>query len=354
MVGFAAWLALVGSSLAAQGKPTASPVRPLAVLHQDRLAIASRAREEAQLRYAQGLASTSDLLRWDRRLVEAYLEACDRDRDRRRGYDYLADKAAAIRDFEQRRSEARSGRPTPELLEANYILAWARCQGMAATPGDSARLAQARSELTRAAQAGYSEQLRSWGQDQGDWEQLIVWSKRWFSSAWHEAADEQARRTAAEQHRDRLAEIERLVGNAPAQRSARSGLDAGMELACRRAEAELYLAEAAQLPAVWERYLDSLRRLRDHALAAAEEDRLGVEETLQRLERWFEAEWFAARDRSQKQQVLDVARELLKDFESGARRRLQEGSRRVAEPDLYSIAYVRWGLEIRQARLAHP
>lgn len=322
-------------------------LRAAPLLLEERLAIAHRGREEAQKRYTQGLCSTTELLRWDRRLVTAYLDTCQRAEDHVKGWEYLIDRATAVRDFEKRRKESQADRSGGELLEADYTLAYARWRLLEFQKGAPQQLAEARKNLLEVCRQGYAERLAAMRQGACSISEPLVWSKRWLNAEWDPNGPISAHRLAARAHFGRIGEVESAWKALPPP-GKKPAIDPAEELACRRAEIAPYLAEdPRQVKPLMADYADRMRRMRDVVLAASRDDRLAIEPALDWLDRWFDAELVVAGSPPEVDRLFTHAVLLHRELELDARRRLDEGSRFVGEADLLAVAYARLGVEIR-------
>lgn len=341
---------------AAEPQPPSSPqaqqveVKPVPLLLEERLAVAHRGREEAQRRYTQGLGTTPELLRWDRRLVQAYLDTCRRDEERAKGWQYLVDRATAVRDFEKRRLEAQGGKPTAEFLEAAYTLAFAEVKLLETRRAESEALSQARRTLADVSREGYVERLAACRQGICPISEPLLWSKRWLNAEWPLAGNLLDQRRIARAHLDRIGEVE-AAWKAQPPRQKKPPLEPADELACRRDEIAPYLADSpAQVASAFAGYARRMRAIRDAVMEASRQDRISLESALDWLDRWLDAELMTARSPSEREPVLTQAVLLFRELEEDAQRRLKEGSRFVGEADQLAVAHARLGTELLLAR----
>lgn len=325
--------------------------RAATILLEDRLAVAHRGREEAQKRYSQGLCSTAELLRWDRRLVAAYLDTCQRNEDRSKGWEYLMERATAVRDFEKRRKEAKPEFGGSELFEADYCIALAKLQLFELQKADPSRVGEARKTLIAVCRDGYTDRLTAFRKGECLISEPLLWSKRWFHAEWDSSASVVSHRRAAKSHLDRINEVETAWKRLPAP-DKKPAIDPADEFACRRAEIAPYLAnDPQQIPGLFADYAERMRRMRDVVLTASREDRLAIEPALDWLDRWFDAEMLTLKPDVEPDRLFTHAVLVHRELELDARRRLDEGSRFVGEADLLAVAYARLGVEIRLSQL---
>jgi|GEM_PF-3836569 len=343
-----AWLVSLAALIGAQPQPIV--VRPVEQLADDRLAIAHRGKESVLASYAQGQADTSQLLAWDERLLEAFLDCCTREEDRLKGLDYFAERATAVRDFEQRRVESRGGQPTAEFLEASYAVSDALLRSATLRRNAAEREKHAR-ERSAIAAKGYAEALQDVKSNQASVDRAALWSKRWLHCAWTSTDAPAEQQRAVREHVARLDELAEAIKQRPAATGRPPVVDDGMELAYRRAEIQPYL-ETTQtgLEAARNRQIEEARRSRDLALAAARNDKLPLGPAIVWIERWHDAALALAEDRPAREAVLEETVKILRDLEANAKERLEEGARFVSEPDILALAYSRLGAERELAR----
>jgi hypothetical protein len=316
-------------------------VRPAAELAEDRLAIAVRAREEAQDQYSRGLATTEQLLAWDARVLEAYLACCGRDQDRLKGQRYYLDRATAVHDFEKRRVTARGGQPTPEFLEALYAM-HTGAQRLADAEKNAKGMTEAATARIQASQQGFEESLRLLKEGKIGADKALLWSNRWLHAVWVSTEQPAVRKRAIEEHLTRIASVEATLKDSPPPRGRPPVIAAAAEIAFRRAEAELWLTQDA---ASAQKRLDLAERGRNLLLDAFRKDKVAVQPVLTWLDRWSDARQQLTDDAKAKAAIQEELVRLLREMETAARQHHRDGSRHIAEGDLLLLAAVRLGAE---------
>jgi hypothetical protein len=344
-----AWLISLAALIGAPPQPIV--VRPVEQLTDDRLAIAHRGKESVLASYAQGQAGTLELLAWDERLLEAYLDCCTRDEDRLKGLEYFVERATAVRDFEQRRVESRGGQPTAEFLEAAYAVSNASLRS-ATLRRNAAEMAKFAGERSAIPALGYAEALKELKSNQAALDRAVLWSKRWLHSAWTSTESPAEQQRAVRAHVARLDELAEAIKGRPAATDRPPGVDDALELAYRRAEIQPYLETTRTgLEAARNRQLEEARRARDLVISAAKSDKLPIHPVLTWIDRWHETALARAADRQAREAVLEESVRMLRDLEANAKERLEEGARYVSEPDILALAYARLGAELELAQL---